>query len=151
MDLFAALMAWLRENAAVLSAVVVPVFLGVIGPLRAREAGGRFYRRVRRLAQLRPLLPDGSSAADRLDGLLADEVEKLARRHSRKLHGGTLATIIVVSLIGGAVSFGLVTWAQAITGAGAAAVWVLFWVWSFLVVVFVLAGGLPSLYKTDED
>ena len=151
MEWFAAVMAWLRENAAVLSAVVVPVFLGVIGPLRARETGGRFYRRVRRPAQLRPLLSEGSSAAKCLDELLADEVERLAKRHSRRLHGGILAVIIVVSLIGGAVSFGLVTWAQAITGAGAAAVWVLFWVWSCFVLVFVLAGGLPSLYKTDEE
>ena len=151
MDGFAAVMAWLRENAAVLSAVVVPVFLGVIGPLRAREAGGRFYRRVRRIAQLRPLLADGSSAADRLDVLLDAELENLAMRHSRKLNGANLAAIIVVSLVGGAVSFWLVTWAQAITGAGAAVVWGLFWVWSFLVLVFVLVGGLPTLYKTEED
>lgn len=74
----------------------------------------------------------------------------LAMRHSRKLNGSSLAAIIVVSLIGGAVSFGLVTWAQAITGAGAAAVWVLFRVWSFLVLMFVLVGGLSTLYKTDE-
>ncbi|MBD7956842.1 hypothetical protein H9651_04275 [Microbacterium sp. Sa4CUA7] len=151
MDWFAAMMAWLRENAAVLSAVVVPVFLGVIGPMRAREAGGRFYRRVRRLAQLRPLLSDGSSAADRLDELLDSEVEKLAKRHARKLNGANLAAIIFVSLVGGAISFGLVTWAQAITGPGAAVVWVLFWLWSFLVAVFVLVGGSQSLYKVEED
>jgi hypothetical protein len=151
MDWLGTAMGWLRENAAVLSAVVVPVFLGVIGPLRAREAGGRFYRRVRRLAQLRPQLSDGSIAADRLDELLAAEVEKLAKRHSRKLNGANLAAIVFVSLVGGAASFGLVTWAQAISGVGAAVIWVLFWVWSFLVVVFVLVGGLPSLYKTEKD
>ncbi|MWJ01845.1 hypothetical protein DOU13_12065 [Clavibacter michiganensis subsp. michiganensis] len=62
-----------------------------------------------------------------------------------------MGAIIVVSLIGGAVSFGLVTWAQAITGFGATIVWVLFWGWSFLVVVLVLVGGLSRLYKTNED
>lgn len=144
-------MSWLRENAAVLSAVVVPLLLGVIGPLRAKEAGGRIYRRVRRLAQIRPLLNDDSTAADRLDLLLADEVESLALRHSRKLNTSTLIGIVFVSLIGGAISFGLVTWAQAITGAGAAAVWIAFWVWSLLVIIFVLIGGLPTLYETDED
>lgn len=144
-------MSWLRENAAVLSAVVVPVLLGVIGPLRAREAGGRIYRRVRRLAQLRPLLHDGSAAADRLDSLLADQVEHLAARHSRKVNSSTLIGIVFVSLVGGAISFGLVTWAQAITGAGAVAVWIAFWVWSVLIVIFVLVGGLSTLYKTDED
>ena len=147
--MFDDVMVWLRENAAVLSAVVVPVLLGVIGPLQAREAGGRFYRRVRRLAQLRPLLHDGSGAADLLDKLLASELEKLATRHSRKLDGANMAAIIFVSLVGGAVSFGLVTWAQAITGAGATVIWILFWGWSFLVVVLVLVGGLSRLYKTD--
>jgi len=150
MDILADVMTWLRQNLAVLSAVVVPVFLGVIGPLRAREAGGRFYRRVRRLAQLRPLLHDGSSAADRLDKLLVSEIDNLAMRHARKLDGGNLAAIIFVSLIGGAVSFGLVTWAQAITGVASTVVWVVFWVWTFLLAVFVLVGGLSSLYKTDE-
>lgn len=151
MEWFATVMAWLRENAAVLSAVVVPVLLGVIGPLRAREAGGRFYRRVRRLAQLRPHLTDGTAAADRLDDLLDAEIGKLAVRHSRKLDGSNLAAIIIVSLFGGAVSFGLVTWAQGLTGFGATVVWGVFWVWSFSIVMLVLVGGLSRLYKPDED
>lgn len=151
MEWFATVMAWLRENAAVLSAVVVPVLLGVIGPLRAREAGGRFYRRVRRLAQLRSHLTDGTAAADRLDELLDAEIGKLAVRHSRKLDGINLFTIVFLAVVGGVVSFGLVTWAQAISGAGAAAVWVLFWIWSVTVVIFVIVGGLPGLYKSDKD
>lgn len=150
MDALGTVMGWLRENAAVLSAVVVPLLLGVIGPLRAREAGGRFYRRFRRIAQLRPMLSDGSDAAKRLDALLAAEVEKLAQRHARKLDGANLAAIISVSLLGGAVSYGLVSWAQAISGVGAAVVWVLFAVWSLLVLMLVLVGGLSRLYKTDE-
>ena len=151
MDWLGTVMGWLRENAAVLSAVIVPLFLGVIGPLRAREAGGRFYRRLRRIAQLRPMLSDGSDAANRLDGLLADEIEKLAQRHARKLDGANLAAIIFVSLLGGAVSFGLVTWAQAVTGLFSVVAWSLFWGWSLLVLTLVLVGGLSRLYKITDD
>lgn len=150
MEWFTAAMAWLRENAAVLSAVVVPVFLGVVGPLRAREAGGRTFRRVRRLAQLRSLLPDGSAAAVRLDGLLASEVDDLAKRHERRLNRENLAAIIVVSLLGGAISAGLVTWAQATEGVGSTVVWVLFWLWTVFVLMLVLVGGLSKLYDVKE-
>ncbi len=91
------IIAGLRANAAVLRAVVVPILLGIIGPLRIRESGGRFYRRVRWLAQLRPLLADDSDAAKRLDGLLEVAIGKLSERHSRKLDGANLAAIIAVS------------------------------------------------------
>lgn len=62
---------------------------------------GRFHRRLRRLAQLRRLPPDGSGAADRLGPLLDAEVEKKAKRQARKLGGGVLAAIVLVSLVGG--------------------------------------------------
>ncbi|WP_295844871.1 hypothetical protein [uncultured Microbacterium sp.] len=151
MEWFTAAMAWLRENAAALSAVVVPVFLGVIGPLRAEGAGGRVFRRVRRLAQLRSLLPDGSDAAVRVDGLLASEVDDLAKRHERRLNRENLAAIIIMSLLGGAISAGLVTWAQVIEGVGSTVVWVLFWLWTVSVLTLVLVGGLSKLYDTNEQ
>lgn len=146
-------MEWLQENLAVLSAVIVPILLGVIGPLISREAGSREYRRVKRHAQLRSLLADGSDAAKKMDVLLEHEVGRLADRSStrtsRKLNGGNLAAIVVVSLIGGLVSFGLVTWAQAGTGFWAWVAWIAFALWTFSVLVFVLVGGLANLYKTE--
>ncbi len=147
-------MVWLEENLAVLSAVVVPILLGVIGPLISREAGTREYRRVKRHAQLRSLLTDGSDAAKKMDALLDHEVGRLvdrsSTRASRKLDGGNLAAIVFVSLIGGAVSFGLVTWAQATTGFWAWVAWIGFALWTFAVLIFVLVGGLANLYKTES-
>ncbi len=147
-------MVWLEENLAVLSAVVVPILLGVIGPVVSREAGGREYRRVKRHAQLRSLLTDGSDAAKKMDVLLDHEVGRFADRSvtraSRKLNGGNLAAIVVVSLFGGAVSFSLVTWAQASTGFWAWVAWILFALWTFGVLIFVLVGGLANLYKTES-
>jgi len=143
-------MEWLEDNLAVLSALFVPVLLGVIGPLTSREAGGRQYRRVRRHAQLRGLLGDGSSAAKRMDVLLDSEIQLLAERQSRKVNGANLAAIVIVSILGAAISFGLVTWAQGSDGFWAWIAWVLVGAWTLFIVLLVLVGGLSNLYKQDE-
>ena len=146
-------MEWLDSNLAVLSGLMAPILLGIVGPLMQRDAGGRELRRIRRHAHLRSLLSDGSEAASKLDDLLALETERYASRISlrigRKIDGGNLAAIIVVSLIGGGISFGLVTWAQALSGGWAWLLWIVFGAWTLFVLLLVLVGGLSSLYKTD--
>ncbi len=144
-------MGWLQGNLAVLSALFVPVLLGVIGPLTSREAGGRQYRRVRRHAQLRGLLRDGSSAAKRMDALLDSEIQLLTDRRSRKLNGANLAAIVVVSIVGAAISFFLVTWAQGSVGLWAWVAWILFGAWTLFIVLLVLVGGLQNFYKQVEE
>ncbi|OUD86753.1 hypothetical protein BC477_02070 [Clavibacter michiganensis subsp. michiganensis] len=65
-----------------------------------------------------------------------------------------MGAIIVVSLIGGAVSFGLVTWAQAITGFGATIVWVLFWggrSWLSCLCLWVACRVSTKRMKTDRS
>lgn len=150
MDWLGVIMGWLEDNLAVLSALFVPVLLGVIGPLTSREAGGRQYRRVRRHAHLRGLLGDGSSAAERMDALLDSEIKMLADRQSRKLNGANLAAIVVVSIFGAAISFGLVTWAQWSVGFWAWVAWIVFGAWTLFIVLLVFVGGLANLYKQDE-
>lgn len=145
-------MEWLESNLAVLSGLLVPVLLGIVKPLMARESGGRDLRQIKRHAQLRALLPDDGEAAGHLDKLLATEVEHFASRVSRKvgrqIDGANLATIIVVSLVGGGVSYGLVSWAQAVSGFGAGVLWVVFGVWTLSVFLLVFVGGFSRLYKS---
>ena len=147
-------MEWLQSNLAVLSGLLVPVLLGVVKPLMEREPGGRELRRIRRHAQLRVLLPNGGEAASRLDSLLATEVDgfvsRASKRHGRQIDPGNLATIVVVSLLGSGISFGLVTWAQSVSGIAAWVLWILFAAWTLFVLLLVFVGGFLNLYKTEE-
>lgn len=145
---------WLENNLALLSGVVVPLLLGVVKPLMERQAGGSEFRRIRQHVHLRVELPDGSEAAKKLDRLILQEIEFYVERISpqvgRKLDKANLAAIAVVSLMGGGVSYGLVTWAQAASGVWAWILWIAFFCWG-IVVLLVLVGGLSSLYKSGAD
>lgn len=147
-------MGWIENNLAILSGALVPVLVVVLKPLMEREAGGSRLRRIRRFAQLRSALPDGSLAVTKLDELLACEVESLAsiskQRLGRKLDGGTVAAVIIVSLVGGLLSFLLVIWAQNSSGIWATVLWVVVSLWTAFVLLFVLVGGVPNLYKKSE-
>lgn len=147
-------MAWLSDNLAVASGVLVPLLLGVVKPLIEKESGGRTARKLRRHAQLRALLGDDTLAASNMDRLLAEEtkmfVDRGVDRLNRKVDGGTVVTIIFVSLVGGAISFGLVSWAQSTEGFGAGLLWVVFGAWTTFILLLVFAGGFSSLYKKDE-
>lgn len=147
-------MDWLQDNLAVLSGALVPLLVVILKPIMEREAGGARLRRIKRYAQLRSALPDEGAATVKLDDLLAYEVEHLAsatkQRLDRKLDGGTVAAVVCVSLLGGLFSFGLVVWAQASDGAWAVILWILFSLWTAFVLLFVLVGGVPNLYKKTE-
>lgn len=148
-------MNWFLDNLAVISGVFVPVLLGVIGPLMAREKGSRRHRRIRRIAELRNLLADSNIAVEKVDELIEIEVEQYVEqsvaRATRSLDGANLAAIIVVALIGGGFSFGLVTGAQAATGFWSGVLWVVFIGWTVFVIGLVLVGGLANLYKTTDS
>lgn len=149
-------MAWLSANLALLSGVVVPLLLGLVKPLIERQSGGRALRQLRRHAELRALLPKGSEAQSQLDSLLDAESEKLAsaakQKIGRKVDSANLGAIFVVSAGGGAISYGLVRWAQATSGLGAGVLWVVFAAWTMFILLLVFVGGLPAFYKSpDKD
>jgi hypothetical protein len=86
-----------------------------------------------------------------MDHLLDRDVQALSERHSRKIDGPNLGAIIAVSVIGGGISFVLVTWAQSVTDWWVWIPWTLFAVWTGFIVLLVLVGGLPKLYKQPDE
>lgn len=149
-------MGWVEENfAAVLSGVLVPLLVVVVKPLMERDSGGRELRRIRRHAQLRSLMPSESEAAAKLDAILSQELDRFVLRETqrlmRKIDGITIFMMIAFSGVGGAISFGLVTWAQASVGIWAWTLWAVCVVWTLFVLVFVLVGGLTNLYQKVEE
>jgi len=86
-----------------------------------------------------------------MDALLADEVRDLSerslRRRSRQVDRGTIAAIVFVSVVAGAVSYGLAYLAQSTTGAVSFLSWLVFFTWTGFAVLLVLAGGMPRIYK----
>lgn len=144
-------MEWVSQNLAVISGVLVPLLLAVVGPMLERDGGGRDLKRIKRYAQLRSMLVDGSEAASNLDSLLAEETGVLVDRNlprvGRKLDGSNIAAIVFVSLIGGAASFGLVTWAQHTVGFWSGVLWFAFYGWTVFILLLVFIGGSSSFYK----
>lgn len=142
---------WLSENLAALSAILVPITVSIVGPLMQREKLSRDLRRMRQHAELRRLLPKKSKAANNLDATLAVETHQLLlrveERSNRSLDGTNLAVMIATSLVGGVISYFLVLWAQSLSGIWQVLVWMLLVSWVMLILLFVLVGGLPSLYK----
>ena len=111
-------------------------------------------QRIRSHAEIMSLLSNESEAASNLDSLLAFETEQLSSRTreriKRKINYGTVATIVMMSLGGGGISFVLVIWAQSASGILSVLVWIIFVIWTFFIVLLVFAGGLPNLYKQSN-
>lgn len=148
---------WVSQNLAVISGVLVPLLLAVVGPILERDGGGRDLKRIKRYAQLRSMLVDGSEAASDIDSLLAAETGALLDRNmprvGREIDGGNIFAIFCVSLLGGAASFGLVTWAQHTVGFWSGVLWFVFAGWTVIILLLVLIGGSSSFYKkkTTEE
>lgn len=147
-------MEWLKNNFAVLNGIFIPL-LGIISSLiKSYGTNEREMQRIRRHAEIRSLLPNESEAASNLDSLLAFETEQLSSRTreriKRKINYGTVATIVIMSLGGGGISFSLVIWAQSTPGILSGLVWTVFVIWTLFIVLLVFAGGLPNLYKQSN-
>lgn len=148
------LMSWIEDNLAVISGILVPLLLGIVKPVMERDYGYREIRRITKYAQLRSLLKDGTEAASNVDSLLSVETENLVANRleqaGRKVDVTNLIVIIVVSLVGGAISFSLVTWAQSVSGVWSGLLWVVFAIWTLFVILLVFVGGLSNFYKRSD-
>jgi hypothetical protein len=142
---------YLRDMIQLISAVAVALLTVVLGPILRGEVSGRLIKRISGHAGLREKLTGNAAALEELDELLVAELkvlnEKETYRLTRKLNGGSLAALIFVAVLGGAVVYGLVSAAIALIGT---VIW--FWV---LIILAVLAGlftialaavGLGTLY-----
>lgn len=141
---------WLQHNLPTLSGSVVAL-MGAFRPLLDWFVGDPRIRRVRKYADLRAALVEGTEAASLMDALLADEVRDLSerslRRRSRQVDGETIAAIVFVSVVAGTVSYGLAYLAQSTTGAVSFLSWLVFFTWTGFAILLVLAGGMPRIYK----
>lgn len=109
--------------------------LGLVGKIFLGGSSSSLAKDVRHHAELRGKLEVGTAAAAELDELLAAETlalkERSLARLTRKVNPGAVAAVIVVTVLGGLVFYGL--WSG--TAAVADGLW--FWV---LVVVTALYG-----------
>lgn len=137
-----------------MTGVIVPILLGIVKPMVAREAESRELRRIRQHAQLRSLLPDDGDAAKEMDLLLKVEVAKLSSRTrsvlNRKINKSNLATIMLVSVVGGCISYVLALLAQTNLGGWSIFFWILFIIWILIVFIFVFFGGMPNFYTYSD-
>ena len=137
-----------------MTGVIVPILLGIVKPMVAREAESRELRRIRQHAQLRSLLPDDGDAAKEMDLLLKVEVAKLSSRTrsvlNRKINKSNLATIMLVSVVGGCICYVLALLAQTNLGGWSIFFWILFIIWILIVFIFVFFGGMPNFYTYSD-
>mgnify|MGYP002886435090 FL=1 len=137
-----------------MTGVIVPILLGIVKPMVAREAESRELRRIRQHAQLRSLLPDDGDAAKEMDLLLKVEVAKLSSRTrsvlNRKINKSNLAAIMLVSVVGGCISYVLALLAQTNLWGWSIFFWILFIIWILIVFIFVFFGGMPNFYTYSD-
>ena len=137
-----------------MTGVIVPILLGIVKPMVAREAESRELRRIRQHAQLRSLLPDDGDAAKEMDFLLKIEIAKLSYRTqsflNRKVNKSNLFAIIIFSISGGIFSFLLAWFAQSTSGGLSVVLWGTFIIWTLLVILFVFVGGMPNFYTYSD-
>jgi hypothetical protein len=137
-----------------MTGVIVPILLAIVKPMVAREAESRELRRIRQHAQLRNLLPDDGDAAKEMDLLLKVEVAKLSSRTrsvlNRKVNKSNLAAIMLVSFVGGCISYVLAWLAQTNLWGWSIFFWILFIIWILIVFIFVFFGGLPNFYTHND-
>lgn len=137
-----------------MTGVIVPILLGIVKPMVAREAESRELRRIRQHAQLRSLLPDDGDAAKEMDLLLKIEIDKLSYRTqsflNRKVNKSNLFAIIIFSISGGIFSFLLAWFAQSTSGGLSVVLWGVFIIWTLLVILFVFVGGMPNFYTYSD-
>lgn len=137
-----------------MTGVIVPILLGIVKPMVAREAESRELRRIRQHAQLRSLLPDDGDAAKEMDLLLKIEIDKLSYRTqsflNRKVNKSNLFAIIIFSISGGIFSFLLAWFAQSTSGGLSVVLWGAFIIWTLLVILFVFVGGMPNFYTYSD-
>ena len=137
-----------------MTGVIVPILLGIVKPMVAREAESRELRRIRQHAQLRSLLPDDGDAAKEMDLLLKVEVAKLSSRTrsvlNRQINKSNLAAIMLVSVVGGCISYVLALLAQTNLWGWSIFFWILFIIWILIVFIFVFFGGMPNFYTYSD-
>lgn len=137
-----------------MTGVIVPILLGIVKPMVAREAESRELRRIRQHAQLRSLLPDNGDAAKEMDFLLKIEIAKLSYRTqsflNRKVNKSNLFAIIIFSISGGLFSSLLAWLAQSTSGGLSVALWGVFIIWTLIVILFVFVGGIPNFYIHND-
>ena len=138
-----------------MTGVIVPMLLGVVKPVvAALGSESRELRRIRQHAQLRSLLPDDGDAAKEMDALLKVEVAKLSSRTrsvlNRKVNKSNLAAIMLVSVVGGCISYVLALLAQTNLWGWSIFFWILFIIWILIVFIFVFFGGLPNFYTHND-
>ncbi|OKL50252.1 hypothetical protein [Boudabousia marimammalium] len=105
--------------------------------------------------ELQKSLDKDSKAWHDIDQLIHEEMSVFTRRNSerlgRKMDTGAIGAIVFVAIIGGGISYGLVTAAQYLTGFWSAFFWVITVAWTIFILLFVMVGGASTLYKTEEN
>ena len=129
---------------------VLPPLIALIANLVLADRNPGAIRRMQRHAALQQQMPEGSAAETEFRALLDAESNKYVARvmakMNRKINGGSLAGIILLTVFTAGATYAVILLAQVFWPA-----WFVAGGVALFGVLVILAGGFRSLYDTPED
>lgn len=132
------------------AAVAVLSFLtSLIKFFSEQNVGMKVTKRAKEYADIYTSLPDSVDAKADVAKLLKIETGKLLERRTRKINYANVAAVIVVALVGGALSYLLALWAINSVVFIAVVAWILFAVTAFFTLGISIV-GIASVYEPPK-
>ena len=147
-------MDWLTEHLPMLLSAFVAVSSALIAVVKLFTESSTSTRRIKRLADLADVytkLPDGLEAKGSIGDTLTTEANRMKERTERKVNAANIAAALIIAVIGGAMTFGLASWATSSPSAlWTVVAWVLFVIVAFFTLALAVA-GLALMYSHDSE
>lgn len=145
-------MNWFLDNLPVISSAFVgvgSVLISFIKLFRENDASAKKIKRLVDLSDIYTKLPSEMRAKDDLGKILEIETAKFKDILTRKINFINLSAVIIMSILGGFMSYLLVLWATNSWILWSVIAWTLFAVVAFFTIGIAIV-GLSSLYESSD-
>ena len=141
------------ENLPIILGSFVAVVSAIISLYKLLIENSASSRKIKRLSEITDVyvkLPSNSSARSVVDKIITFESNNIYKILTRKVNVANVFVVLLVSGLGGFVSYWLALWAANSGGFWSVVAWVLFAGVAFFTIGIAIA-GLASIYQQDES
>lgn len=145
-------MQWLLENLPVVSSAFVAVssvLISFMKLIRETDANSKKIRRLVDLANVYQKMSDDLKAKKDVELILNIETERFKTILTRKVNLINLAAVVIVSIIGGLLSYVFALWATNSWILFSVIAWILFGIVAFFTIGIAIV-GMASIYQQDK-
>lgn len=146
-------MSWLVDNLPVISGSIVAVLSILISLLRLSKETDISSKKIKRLSGIVEIynnMPENTHGKKTMSDVIDIEVSKFKGILTRKVNKANVSAVVVVSIVGGLVSYGVALWATSVSIIWAVILWIAFSFIAFFTIGLV-AVGLASVFEEDKE